>query len=49
MIQEGVVFEGQCNMGDAQRPDKDRKVTPFPSEGAPREGASLKVHSEGTK
>jgi cytoskeletal protein CcmA (bactofilin family) len=50
VIQEGVVFEGQCNMGagDAQRGDKDRqglqKVTPFPTEGAP-----LKVHSEGTK
>jgi cytoskeletal protein CcmA (bactofilin family) len=46
VIQEGVVFEGQCNMGaaDAQRADKDRKVTPFPTEGAP-----LKVHSEGTK
>jgi cytoskeletal protein CcmA (bactofilin family) len=50
VIQEGVVFEGQCNMGagDAQRGDKDRqgpqKVTPFPTEGTP-----LKVHSEGTK
>lgn len=54
VIQEGVVFEGQCNMGaaDAQRGEKDRqapqtgtaKVTPFPTEGAP-----LKVHSEGTK
>jgi cytoskeletal protein CcmA (bactofilin family) len=55
VIQEGVVFEGQCNMGapDTQRAgDKDRqgaqagsaKVTPFPTEGAP-----LKVHSEGTK
>jgi len=29
---------------DAQRAEKDRKVTPFPTEGAP-----LKVHSEGTK
>jgi cytoskeletal protein CcmA (bactofilin family) len=49
VIQEGVVFEGQCNMGagEAQRGDKERqaqKVTPFPSEAAP-----LKVHSEGTK
>jgi len=50
VIQEGVVFEGQCNMGagDAQRGEKDRqasqKVTPFPTEGTP-----LKVHSEGTK
>ena len=46
VIQEGVVFEGQCNMGaaDAQRAEKDRKVTPFPTESAP-----LKVHSEGTK
>ena len=50
VIQEGVVFEGQCNMGaaDPQRTDKDRqapqKVTPFPTE-----GSTLKVHSEGTK
>src|SRR5262249_2726165 len=46
VIQEGVVFEGQCSMGaaDSQRTEKDRKVTPFPSEAAP-----LKVHSEGTK
>ena len=54
VIQEGVVFEGQCNMGAAdaqrteQRAEKDRpgtqKVTPFPSEGSP-----LKVHSEGAK
>jgi cytoskeletal protein CcmA (bactofilin family) len=46
VIQEGVVFEGQCNMGaaDPQRAEKDRKVTPFPTESAP-----LKVHSEGTK
>jgi cytoskeletal protein CcmA (bactofilin family) len=50
VIQEGVVFEGQCNMGasEPQRADKDRqgaqKVTPFPTE-----GAALKVHSEGTK
>lgn len=54
VIQEGVVFEGQCNMGaaDAQRAEpraeKERqgaqKVTPFPSEGSP-----LKVHSEGAK
>jgi cytoskeletal protein CcmA (bactofilin family) len=46
VIQEGVVFEGQCNMGaaDSQRAEKDRKVTPFPTEGPP-----LKVHSEGTK
>ncbi len=50
VIQEGVVFEGQCNMSaaDGQRADKDRqsapKVTPFPSEGSP-----LKAHSEGNK
>lgn len=55
VIHEGVVFEGQCNMGapdtqrgSDQRADKDRqgapKVTPFPAE-----GSSLKVHSEGTK
>ena len=47
VIQEGVVFEGQCNMGaavDPQRSEKDRKVTPFPTEASP-----LKVHSEGTK
>jgi cytoskeletal protein CcmA (bactofilin family) len=54
VIQEGVVFEGQCDMGAAdaqrveQRAEKDRqgapKVTPFPSEGSP-----LKVHSEGAK
>jgi cytoskeletal protein CcmA (bactofilin family) len=49
VIQEGVVFEGQCNMGaaDVQRAEKGQsapKVTPFPSEASP-----LKVHSEGTK
>ena len=34
VIHEGVVFEGQCNMGadDPQRAEKDRKVTPsFPA------------------
>jgi len=47
VIQEGVVFEGQCNMGasEPQRAEKaPQKVTPFPTE-----GAALKVHSEGTK
>ncbi len=51
VIQEGVVFEGQCNMGagDAQRDRQPthqaaQKVTPFPTESAP-----LKVHSEGSK
>ena len=30
VIHEGVVFEGQCTMGDVRAADKDRKVALFP-------------------
>lgn len=54
VIQEGVVFEGQCNMGAGDVPraearvEKEKpaapKVTPFPSD-----MPALKLQSEGTK
>ena len=30
VIHEGVVFEGQCTMGDVRTADKDRKIALFP-------------------
>ena len=58
VIQEGVVFEGQCNMGAAdaqrteqrseQRVEKDRQGTQKVTP-FPSEGSPLKVHSEGAK
>jgi cytoskeletal protein CcmA (bactofilin family) len=58
VIQEGVVFEGQCNMGAAdaqrteqraeQRAEKDRQGTQKVTP-FPSEGSPLKVHSEGAK
>ena len=58
IIQEGVVFEGQCNMGAAdaqrteqradQRAEKDRQGTQKVTP-FPSEGSPLKVHSEGAK
>lgn len=47
VIHEGVVFEGQCSMGgEAQRGERDRKVTPFPKEDRPVEVPGLKLKSE---
>ncbi len=47
IINEGVIFEGQCTMSstDGARADKDRKLAFFPKDGA-QESAALKVHSE---
>jgi cytoskeletal protein CcmA (bactofilin family) len=48
VINEGVIFEGHCAMGgsDAQKVEKDRKVTLFPKEERNPDNAPLKVHSE---
>ncbi len=54
VIHEGVIFEGQCNMGgagsDTQKTEKDRKVAFFPKDDRPAEAlAVLKAHTEAAK
>lgn len=49
VINEGVVFEGQCTMSataETPRVEKDRKVAFFPKDDRPGDGAALKAHSE---
>ena len=49
VINEGVVFEGQCTMsGAAETPrvEKERKVAFFPKDDRPGDGVALKAHSE---
>jgi len=48
VIHEGVIFEGQCAMSGTEpaRADKDRKVTLFPKEERPGDGAVLMGHAE---
>lgn len=53
VINEGVIFEGQCSMGgtEAQKVEKERKVAFFPKDDRPGDGAGkghpdAKAHSE---
>ena len=49
VINEGVVFEGQCSMSgtpETPRVEKERKVAFFPKDDRPGDGAALKAHSE---
>ncbi len=43
VIQEGVVFEGQCSMGGGEAQRTDKKVTLLSKEERAPEGATLKV------
>ena len=47
IIQEGVVFEGHCSMGGADK--SDRKITPFPKDEKKTEGNGVAAPPEATK
>lgn len=53
IIHEGVIFEGQCNMGgvggEVQKGDKDRKVAFFPKDDRSPDLPTLKVPTEAAK
>ena len=48
VIQEGVIFEGQCTMSgtEAARVERDRKVAFFPKDERPQDVAAVRLHSE---